>query len=67
MSYLLFLFGGVILGSVGTLVVLKVRNRCHHEFHDYAVYREVLDGECVGRMQVLRCIKCGKFKRQRII
>ena len=67
MSYLLFLFGGVILGAVGALVVLKVRNRCHHEFHEYGIYREICEGACVGKVQVLQCIKCGKFKRQRII
>lgn len=67
MSYLLFLFGGVILGSLGTLVVLKVRNRCRHEFHEYAIFREYWTGKCVGRIQVLQCSKCGKFKRQRII
>ena len=66
MSYLLF-FGGVILGSVGTSVVLKVCNRCHHEFHEYGIYREVLEGNCVGKIQVLQCNKCGEFKRQRII
>ena len=67
MSYLLFLLVGVILGSVGTLVVLKVCNRCSHEFREYEIFREVLEGQCIGRVQVLQCIKCGEFKRRRII
>lgn len=62
-----FVLLGVFIGYVSCLIISKIRNACKHEFQYYQTYNEICAGVQVGVVEVTRCSKCGKFRRQRII
>ena len=62
-----FFLLGVIIGYVSCLVITKIRNACKHEFQYYQTYNEICEGVRVGVVEVTRCRKCGKFRRQTVI
>ena len=62
-----FFILGVIVGYVSCLVIKKIRNVCKHEYEHYSTYYQVCEGVRVGVIEVTRCRKCGKFRRQTII
>lgn len=62
-----FILLGVVIGYVSCLIITKIRNSCEHEFEYYKTCNEMYEDVRVGMIEVTRCRKCGKFRRQRII